>query len=73
MTMPNERAQAVLSTHEFLRDLLDPKKTPKVPSAVRKQAGRCLRHYPSDYYMVRAREAAPELWGQNANEFMGEC
>tara|TARA_B100000768_G_scaffold69827_1_gene67101 strand:+ start:1416 stop:1646 length:231 start_codon:yes stop_codon:yes gene_type:complete len=63
MTMPSERAQAVLTTHEFLRDLLDPKKTPRVPSAVRKEASRCLRHYPSEYHVTKAKELSPELWG----------
>lgn len=63
MTMPNERAEAVLTTHEFLRDLLDPKKTPRVPSAVRRAASRCLRHYPTDYHMHRSKELAPEVWG----------
>jgi hypothetical protein len=32
-------------------DLLDPKKTPKVPRAIRDMAHRCLRHYPSDFYL----------------------
>ena len=63
MTMPNERRQAVNNTRQFLLDLLDPKKTPRVPSAVRKEAGRCLRHYPGSYYMDRSKELAPEVWG----------
>ena len=63
VTMPNERRYAVNMTRQFLLDLLDSKKTPRVPSAVRKEAGRCLRHYPGDYYMEKAREQAPELFG----------
>mgnify|MGYP006104105325 FL=1 len=63
MTMPDERRNAVNSTRLFLMDLLDPKKTPRVPSAVRKEAGRCLRHYPGEYYMLKASEQAPELFG----------
>ena len=63
MTMPDERRDAVNSTRIFLFDLLDPQKTPRVPSAIRKEAGRCLRHYPGEYYMAKASEQAPELFG----------
>jgi hypothetical protein len=51
MTLPDERYRAVLNTEKFLNDLLDPKKTPRVPKAIRKQAYYCLRHYPSKYHM----------------------
>ncbi len=63
MTLPCERRWAVNNTRQFLLDLLDPKKTPRVPSAVRKEASRCLRHYPGSYYMERSKELAPEVWG----------
>lgn len=63
MTMPDERRNAVNSTRLFLIDLLDPKKTPKVPNAIRKEAGRCLRHYPGEYYMDLAKEQSPEIFG----------
>ena len=49
MTLPFERYIAIKRTEEFLTDLLDPKKTPRVPKAVRKQAYYCLRHYPGGY------------------------
>ena len=63
MTMPDERRNAVNITRQFLLDLLDPKKTPRVPSAIRKEAYRCLKHYPGDYHMDIAREKAPEVFG----------
>jgi hypothetical protein len=63
MTMPDERRNAVNRTRIFLMDLMDPKKTPRVPSAIRKEAGSCLRHYPGEYYMLKASEQAPELFG----------
>jgi hypothetical protein len=31
MTLPNERYAAVTRTEQFLKDLCDPKKTPRVP------------------------------------------
>lgn len=51
MTLPIERKQAVLRTEQFLKDLLNPKMTPRVPRAVREQAYRCLRHYPTEFYL----------------------
>lgn len=51
MTLPCERTNAVLRTEQFLKDLRDPKKYPNVPKAVREEAQRLLRHYPSQYNM----------------------
>jgi hypothetical protein len=51
MTLPIERTNAVLRTEKFLMDLRDPKKYPRVPRAVRQEAQRLLRHYPSKYNM----------------------
>ena len=48
----------------MLLDLLNPKKTPRVPSAIRKEASRCLRHYPGQYYMEQAAEQAPNIFGE---------
>ncbi len=62
MTLPDERYRAVRATREFLVDLLDPKKTPKVPRAIRDRAGRCLRHYPWEMYMEIAAEKAPTIF-----------
>ena len=71
--MPSERAEAVLNTRQFLVELLDPKKTPRVPMAVRTQASRCLRHYPSEYHITRAKELSPEVWGahEKSGDFWG--
>lgn len=51
MTLPDERYRAVKWTEDFLKDLLDPKKTPRVPRAVRQRAYSCLRHYPDGYHL----------------------
>jgi hypothetical protein len=48
VTLPDEAHRAVLQTRRFLVDLLDPKKTPRVPSAIRVQARRLVKHYPFD-------------------------
>lgn len=49
MTMPFERTRAVQCTEQFLKDLTDHKKTPRVPKHIRQQANHLLRHYPSEH------------------------
>lgn len=51
MTVPVERTNAVIYTEQFLLELLDPKKTPRIPKAIRERALSLLRHYPGKYYM----------------------
>jgi HEPN domain-containing protein len=67
MTIPRERKNAVLRTHEFLRSLCDPKQTPRVPGDVRREARSLLKHYPSEMYMDIAAEQAPEVFGDKLN------
>lgn len=62
MTLPYERLRAVKMTEEFLKELLDPKKTPRVPKDIRRQALYCLRHYPGTWDMERAAEKAPDIF-----------
>tara|TARA_X000000950_G_scaffold37100_1_gene39610 strand:- start:2027 stop:2236 length:210 start_codon:yes stop_codon:yes gene_type:complete len=64
MTMPNERRWAINNTRQFLVDLIDPKKTPRVPKEIRKEASRCLKHYPGDYYIEEAAKQAPKIFGE---------
>lgn len=65
MTLPVERKWAVMNTEKFLLDLCNPKKTPRVPKYIREEARRCLRHYPSEYYMKEAAEKAPGIFGDH--------
>ena len=58
MTLPDERYRAVLAAEQFLQDLLDSGKTPRVPAAIRQRARSVLRHYPSKWDMDRAATAA---------------
>lgn len=51
MTTPVERKNAVVFAEQFLCDLSDPKKTPRIPKHVRQEAIRLLRHYPSQFDM----------------------
>jgi len=63
MTMPNERRNAVNFTRQFLVSLMDPQKTPRVPMDVRREARRCLKHFPGEYDMEQASEQAPNVFG----------
>lgn len=47
MTMIDEEQRALKAAERFLVSLLHPSQTPRVPLAIRKQAGDVLRHYPS--------------------------
>lgn len=72
MTLPDERYRAVKYARDFLRSLLDPKQTPKVPRAVRQQAGRVLRHFPGEYDMERTAKKVPSVWESPRYEDNGE-
>jgi hypothetical protein len=49
MTLPFEEKNALENTEYFLYSLLDPRKTPRVPLTVRKNARCLLKHYPHRY------------------------
>lgn len=63
MTVPFERTRAVNHTRDFLRDLTNGEKTPRVPKYVRRRALELLRHYPSesDMDIVSKREDNVEM------------
>ena len=61
MTLPDERYRAIRQTRQFLIDLQDRTVYPKVPRAVRAEAYRMLRHYPSDYDLERLSEKSPDV------------
>ena len=60
MTMNYERRWAVINTEQFLIDLQN---TVELPESVRKQASRCLKHYPHRSDMERAAQQCPEVFG----------
>lgn len=72
MTIPYERYRAVLQTQKFLYELVDPKQTPKIPSAIRERARSCLKHYPNTWDMDKAGEACPEVF-EASNPFQQYC
>ena len=61
MTLPDERYWALIKTEQFLVDLLDPQKTPRVPRYIRDQARSLLRHYPGTYYIEELARRSPTI------------
>jgi len=46
MTTTQEEIYALDKTRQFLRDLLDPQRTPRISKSIRQEASSCLRHHP---------------------------
>lgn len=61
MTLPDERYRAIKAAREFLRDLLDPSKTKRVPKAVRQRAYAVLKHFPGEYDTYQLARKAPDI------------
>lgn len=72
MTIPRERSNSIRRAREFLRSLLDPKKTPRVPRAIRREAYWALRHFPADWEINQSAEALPEIWDKLETEDDGQ-
>ena len=69
MTLPDERTNAVQNVEIFLLALCDPKKTPRVPSEIRKRARSLLRHYPTSYDLFNASRKIPETFSSPRDTF----
>ena len=61
MTLPDERYRAVKAAQQFLARLAGGE-YPRVPKAVRAEARAILRHYPLDWDLSCAAEAAPHIF-----------
>lgn len=61
MTLPDERYRAIKWAEQFMQDLMDPSKTPRVPKAVRQRARSVLRHFPGSYYIDELARARPDI------------
>ena len=67
MTLPDERYRAVKWAEGFLSRLAGGQYA-RVPKAVRDEARSILRHYPSDYDMLRAAQGAPEVFQEQMED-----
>jgi hypothetical protein len=63
MTMPDERTRAVSQAREFLQELATGEWPTALPTGVRREALRLLRHFPRDNDMELAHLALPAWFG----------
>lgn len=68
MTLPDERYRSLKATEQFLMDLCDPAKTPRIPRTVRQRAAQCLRHYPTSYDLQQLAACVPSVLDTDLEE-----
>ena len=61
MSLPDEKYRALVYARDFLRDLLSPEKTKRIPREIRNRAYRCLRHYPWDTDLEAISNKLPDI------------
>ncbi|WP_427914110.1 BPSL0761 family protein [Ramlibacter sp. MMS24-I3-19] len=66
LTTPHQRTRSTLQTREFLARLLSQDAWPELPTQVRDEASRLLRHYPEAWHLSRLHDRIPEDWGSLA-------
>jgi hypothetical protein len=62
MTIPIEELYSLRNTREFLLDLTDPQKTPRIQMRIRNQAKTLLRHYPSAIRLEEVWDPKVQEW-----------
>jgi len=65
MTLPDERYRAVLQTQKFLLEILN---TPRIPKSIKDGARYCLRHYPSEYDMIKVTQTSPDIFAERMED-----
>jgi len=65
MTLPDERYRALKHTELFLQQLANPQITKRIPREIRREALRCLRHYPTSFDLKQLESLAPHVIQQH--------
>lgn len=68
MTLPDERYRSIVQARHLLEELCNPQMTPRIAAGIRDRARGALRHYPSDWDMNRAAEAAPQVFAERMED-----
>lgn len=73
MTLPQERAKAVLDTYQFLRRLSTPYDggIKGIKGEVRREARSLLRHYPGIHDLLTVSDKCPDTFWLQRNEVDG--
>jgi len=61
VTLPDERYKALIRTRDFLVELQNSRGSFKNITEIRKEATRCLKHYPWDMYIEDLAEQSPNI------------
>ncbi len=61
MSLPFEKFWSLVATKEFMRDLMDPSKTPRVPREIRRRARSTLKHFLWPSEMERLAKKCPDI------------
>jgi hypothetical protein len=69
MTLPDERYRAITNAKQLCEDLIDPKKTPKIPKQIRQRAYAVLRHFPDEYYLSMLADSRPDIIERRGEPF----
>jgi hypothetical protein len=69
MTLPDERYRAITDAKQLCEDLIDPKKTPKIPKQIRQRAYAVLRHFPDEYYLSMLADSRPDIIERRGEPF----
>ena len=69
MTLPDERYRAIMYAKSLCEDLLDSKKTPRVPKDIRRRALGVLRHFPDEYYLSMLADCRPDILERRGEAF----
>ena len=68
MTLPDERYRSIMQAKRLLEELMDPKLTPRVAAGIRDRARGALRHYPSEYDMMKAAQTSPDIFQERMED-----
>lgn len=68
MTLPDERYRAVMQAKQLLTDLAYPELTPRMTKRLRQRARDILRHYPMEFELQMAAEAAPAVFRKELDD-----
>lgn len=59
MSLPHERILALLAVRIFLCDLVDPKQTKRLPRAIRQQAYKLVKSFPTYFEIEELLDSKP--------------